>query len=57
MPKSKTDVTVDQPGPSDERTATVDSSDRLDWDAKGDLPAPCHAPESVDRPEASPASS
>ena len=55
MPKLKIDVTVDQPGPSDERAAN--SPDRLDWDAQGDLPAPCHAPESVDRPAASSASS
>jgi hypothetical protein len=36
MPKSKTDVTVDQPGPSDERTAN--GPDRLDWDACLDAP-------------------
>ena len=40
MPKSKSDVTVDQPQPSDERTATVDSPDRLDWDACLDTPPP-----------------
>jgi hypothetical protein len=40
MPKSKTDVTVDQPGPSDDRTATADSPDRLDWDACLETPPP-----------------
>jgi hypothetical protein len=40
MPKSKTDVIVEQSGSSDERTATVDSPDRLDWDACLDTPPP-----------------
>jgi hypothetical protein len=40
MPKSESDVTVDQPKPSDERTTPLDSHDRLDWDACLDTPAP-----------------
>jgi hypothetical protein len=43
MPKSKSDATEDQPGPPDKRATTVDSLDRLDWDACLDTPPPRHS--------------
>lgn len=40
MPKSETDTTVHQARPAEERTATGDSPDVLDWDACLETPPP-----------------